>query len=113
MLSPNLEQFQADGVAPRAGHRRVLQHQPTQGIQKRVGHRLEPQAKLIGSNRRRRRTVSKEAQLLFLDPVFHFPADAVLLLVSRPGVEASADSEATTKRGSHPRPDAPPLHADY
>ena len=59
----------------------IVEPDPAQGAQQDIGHRIEPQAQLVGAHRGRRGAIRIEVELALLDPVLHLATGAVDLLV--------------------------------
>ena len=82
----DLEQLETDGAAGGLGERGIVQADAAQGAQQHIGHRVEPQAQLVGAHRGGRGAVRIEIELALLDPVLHLAAGAVDLLVEMLGL---------------------------
>ena len=78
---PDLEQLETDGAAGGVREVGVVEADAAQGAQQDIGHRVEPQAQLVGAHRGGRGAIRIEVELALLDPVLHVAAGAVDLLV--------------------------------
>ena len=83
----DLQELQADGAAGGVGKPGVAERDPAQLVEQHVGHRREPKAELVGRHGRRRAAVGEQVELLLLDPVFHFAARTIEILVKGAGVD--------------------------
>src|SRR5712675_1283530 len=65
----DLEELEADRAAGGVGQPGRLEADAAHGLEQHIGHRGEPQAKLIGAHGGRRGAVCEEIELAFLDAV--------------------------------------------
>ena len=82
--APSFSSFEPDGAAGGIGELRVRQPDAAQRAEQHIGHRGEPQAKLVGAHGGGRGAVGEQIELALLDAVLHLAARAVDLLVEVP-----------------------------
>ena len=75
------QQPEPDGAAGGIGELRVGQSDAAQRAEQHIGHRGEPQAKLVGPHGGSRSAVGEQIELTLLDPVLHLATCAVDLLI--------------------------------
>src|SRR5262249_30041158 len=88
----DLEQLEPDGAAGGVGEVGTVESDAAQGAEQNIGHRVEPQAQLVGPHRGRRGAIRIEIELALLDPVLHLAASAVALLVEMSGASSTGSS---------------------
>jgi hypothetical protein len=59
----NFEQLETDGAAGSLREVGIVEPNPAQGAQQNIGHRIEPQAQLVGAHRGRRGAIRIEVEL--------------------------------------------------